>query len=216
MRGRAQSLKPVPGAIFSLSAMSLLASALRRAVRPAASAVLRSFHASAPARITYDEWIQAKPHCHHQSLWKEYKPVGPSGSVSSLSSPSRHRPSSLRCPSCGSCEELPHLNVSARAFSRFSVQWPERQGGRRWRSGGGSPIEMERLLLAGKVLALMVAPNVLACPARAHGHPPCVARPQPAGSRQATPETPPSLPPSSPLPPPIRPKPQRGSNTQPC
>mmetsp|Transcript_14220 Transcript_14220/g.34785 ORF Transcript_14220/g.34785 Transcript_14220/m.34785 type:complete len:170 (-) Transcript_14220:220-729(-) len=53
----------------------------------AARATVRSFRSTAATRITYDEWAQAKPHCHHQSLWKEFKPVGPNGGLLSGNHP---------------------------------------------------------------------------------------------------------------------------------
>ena len=45
-------------------------------VRPA---VARSFHVSAPALTSFEDSRIARPHCHHASLWKHWKPLAANG-----------------------------------------------------------------------------------------------------------------------------------------
>lgn len=46
-------------------------------------AVARSFHVSAPARTSFEDSRIARPHCHHASLWKIWKPLSANGSLMS-------------------------------------------------------------------------------------------------------------------------------------
>ena len=45
----------------------------------AAPAVARSFRVSAPVRTTFEDSRIARPHCHHASLWKIWKPLSANG-----------------------------------------------------------------------------------------------------------------------------------------
>lgn len=49
----------------------------------AAPAVARSFRVSAPVRTTFEDSRIARPHCHHASLWKIWKPLSANGSLQS-------------------------------------------------------------------------------------------------------------------------------------
>merc|ERR1740117_1084059 len=57
-----------------------LALCLSNTVR-VAPAVARSFHVSAPACTSFDDSRIARPHCHHASLWKVWKPLSANGSL---------------------------------------------------------------------------------------------------------------------------------------
>merc|ERR1719478_340719 len=44
-------------------------------------AVARSFHVSGVAQTSFDDSRIARPHCHHASLWKIWKPLSANGSL---------------------------------------------------------------------------------------------------------------------------------------
>ena len=46
-------------------------------------AVARSFHVSGVAQTSFDDSRIARPHCHHASLWKIWKPLSANGSLMS-------------------------------------------------------------------------------------------------------------------------------------
>ena len=41
--------------------------------------MMRSFHVSAPALTSFEDSRIARPHCHHASLWKHWKPLAANG-----------------------------------------------------------------------------------------------------------------------------------------
>jgi len=47
----------------------------------AVPAVARSFHASTLAPTSFEDSRIGRPHCHHSSLWKIWKPVSANGTV---------------------------------------------------------------------------------------------------------------------------------------